>query len=353
VPVSDVDLASRLSFFLWSSIPDDELLALAEKGRLGQPDVLAAQVRRMLADPKAEALVQNFAGQWLHVRNLRGTTPDKNDFPDFDDNLRRAFERELELFMASIVSEDRSVLDLLTADYTFVNDRLARHYGMPHVKGSHFRRVTGIDDYRRGLLGKGGILLVTSHADRTAPVVRGKWILDNLLGAPPPPPPPDVPQLPEPEGAKPLTMRERMAQHRANPVCASCHRAMDPIGLALENFDAVGAWRTHDAGEPIDASGVMGDGTAIDGVAGLRAALLQHPDVFVGTMTEKLLTYALGRGVTHHDMPAVRAIVRDAARKGYRLSALVEGIVQSAPFRKTEASGSTTQAASGLKGASE
>jgi hypothetical protein len=331
--VGDLDLASRLSFFLWSSLPDGELLDLAEAGRLRDEAVRRQQVRRMLADPKSQALVANFAGQWLHVRNLRSATPDKNDFPDFDDNLRRAFERELDLFVGSIVAEDRSVLDLLTADHTFVNERLARHYGIPNISGSHFRRVSGIDANRRGLLGKGGILLVTSHADRTAPVVRGKWILDNLLGSPPPPPPPDVPALPEPQGGAPLTMRERMEQHRANPVCANCHKVMDPLGLALENFDAVGAWRTHEAGEPIDASGHLGDGTRLDGVAGLRAALLKRPEVLAGTMAEKLLTYALGRGLDHHDMPAVRQIVRDAARTGYRFSSLIEGVVNSTPFR--------------------
>jgi hypothetical protein len=329
----NLDLASRLSFFLWSSIPDEELLGLAEAGRLRDRAVVNAQMRRMLRDPRSSALVENFAGQWLHVRNLRSTTPDKNDFPDFDDNLRRSFERELHLFIGSIVDEDRSVLDLLNADHTFVDERLAIHYGLPGITGSHFRRVTGLEDHRRGLLGKGGILLVTSHADRTSPVVRGKWILDNLIGSPPPPPPPDVPALPEPEGQKALTMRARMEQHRANPVCASCHRVMDPLGLALENFDAVGAWRTQDGGEPIDASGQLADGTRVDGVADLRAALLQQPDVFVGTMTEKLLTYALGRRLTPQDMPAVRAIVRDAARDGYRFSALVEGVVASAPFR--------------------
>jgi hypothetical protein len=287
----------------------------------------------MLADPTAGALVTTVAGQCLHVRNPRSATPDKNDVPHFDDTLRRAFGRELDLYVGSIIAEDRSVLDLHTADYTFVNERLARHYGMPNIYGSHFRRVNIVDDSRRGLLGKGGILLVTSHADRTSPVVRGKWILDNLLGAPPPPPPPDVPPLPEPEGAATLTMRERMEQHRANPVCASCHKVMDPLGLALENFDAVGAWRTHEAGEPIDASGRLGDGTALDGVASLRAALLTQPDVLVGTMAEKLLTYALGRGLDPQDQPAVREIVRHSSSQGYRFSSLVDGIVRSVPFR--------------------
>jgi hypothetical protein len=335
--ISDLELASRLSFFIWSSIPDDELLDVASRGRLRDRTVLARQVRRMLADSKSLALTRNFAGQWLHVRNLRSATPDKNDFPDFDDNLRQAFERELDLFFASIVNENRGVLDLLTADYTFVNERLARHYGMDHVYGSHFRRVAGIDENRRGLLGKGGILLVTSHADRTSPVVRGKWILDNLLGSPPAPPPPDVPALPEPKGAQPLTMRERIETHRANPACASCHKVMDPMGLALENFDAVGAWRTHEAGAPIDASGQLGDGTRVDGVASLRAGLLKRPEVVVGTVAEKLLTYALGRGLEDEDMPAVRAIVRQSAVDGYRFSSLIEGVVNSTPFQMRRA----------------
>jgi hypothetical protein len=317
--ISDIELASRLSFFLWSSIPDDVLIETAARGQLGRPDVLEAQVRRMLADPKAEALVDNFAGQWLHVRNLRSATPDSNDFPNFDDNLRLAFERELELFVGSIVREDRSVLDLMTADHTFVNERLAKHYAIPNVYGSHFRRVMLTDEPRKGLLGKGGILLVTSHADRTSPVLRGKWILDNLIGTPPPPPPADVPPFPE-SGATPQTVRARMEAHRASPVCASCHRIMDPIGLALENFDAVGAWRSHEAGSPIDASGELGDGSRVDGVVTLREALLKR-------------TYALGRGLEHHDMPAVRAITRAAARDGYRVSSLIREIVSSTPFR--------------------
>jgi len=331
--VSDLELASRLSFFLWSSIPDDELLSVAESGQLREPKTLAKQIQRMLEDTKADALVENFAGQWLHIRNLRSATPDKNDFPNFDHTLRLAFEKELELFVGSVIREKRSVLDLLTADYTFVNERLALHYGIPNVFGSHFRRVSGIDDTRRGLLGKGGILLVTSHADRTSPVVRGKWILENLLGTPPPPPPPNVPPLSETTGAKPLTMRERMEQHRANPVCASCHKLMDPIGLALENFDAVGAWRTEDNGEHVDTAGQLADGTKIDGVIGLREALLKRPDVFVTTVTEKLLTYALGRGVEPEDMPVVRAIVRQAQPDGYRFVSLIEGVVNSTPFQ--------------------
>jgi len=335
--ISDLELASRLSFFLWSSIPDDELLDVASQGRLRSPGVLEKQVRRMLADPRSQALVSNFAGQWLHVRNLRNTTPDKNDFPDFDDNLRQAFERELDLFVGSIIAEDRSVLDLMTADYTFVNERLAKHYRIPNVYGPHFRKVTLTEDARRGLLGKGGILLVTSHADRTSPVVRGKWILDNLIGTPPPAPPADVPPFPEETPGAPKTVRARMEQHRANPACASCHKVMDPLGLALENFDALGAWRTQEAGSPIDASGELADGTRIDGAVALRESLLQRPDVLVGTMTEKLLTYALGRGLEHHDMPAVRGIARASARDGYRFSSLVRGIVTSVPFQMKRA----------------
>jgi hypothetical protein len=331
--VSDVELASRLSFFLWSSIPDDELLELASRGQLRKPGVLDAQVRRMLADRRSSALVENFAGQWLQIRNLRSTTPDKNDFPNFDDNLRQAFERELDLFFGSIVTEDRNVLDLMTADYTFVNERLAKHYGMPNIYGPQFRRVAVTDDARRGLLGKGGVLLITSHADRTSPVVRGKWILDNIVGTPPPPPPTVVPPFPEDTPGAPTTVRARMERHRASPACAGCHKVMDPLGLALENFDAIGAWRSSEAGVPIDASGELGDGTRIDGVVALRQALMTRPDVLVGTMTEKLMTYALGRRVEPVDMPAVRAIVRQAARDGYRFSSIVRGIVSSVPFQ--------------------
>ena len=337
--VSDVDLASRLSFFLWSSIPDEELLDLATKGQLSKPAVLDAQVGRMLADPRSQALVDNFAGQWLHIRNLRNTTPDKNDFPDFDDNLRQAFERELELFVGSVITEDRSVLDLMTADYTFVNERLAKHYHIPNVYGPDFRRVSLKQDARRGLLGKGGVLTLTSHADRTSPVVRGKWILDNLLGTPPPPAPAVVPPFPEEVPGVPSTVRGRMEQHRSNPACAGCHKVMDPLGLALENFDAVGAWRTRESGIAIDASGELTDGTKIDGVPALRDALVRRPDVLVGTMTEKLMTYGLGRTLEYQDMPAVRAIVRSSARDNYRFSSLVRGIVSSTPFQMRSARG--------------
>jgi mono/diheme cytochrome c family protein len=333
--IDDIDLASRLSFFLWSSIPDDELLDLAASGRLGRPDVLSQQVHRMIEDPRSDAFVANFAGQWLYLRNLPAVVPVQSVFPDFDDTLRQAFRTETELFFGSLLREDRSVLDLLRADYTFLNERLARHYGVPHVKGSHFRRVTfGSDSVRAGLLGHGSLLTVTSYPDRTSPVVRGKWILENLLGTPPPPPLPNVGDLKptNAEGAV-LSMRQRMEQHRRNPVCASCHAMMDPLGLALENFDAVGRWRTlGESAAPIDASGSLPDGTRFQGPAGLREALLQS-DRFVPTVTEKLLTYALGRGLEYYDAPAVRAIVRNAARDEYRFSSLILGVVQSAPFR--------------------
>jgi cytochrome c551/c552 len=332
--VSDLELASRLSFFLWSSIPDDELLKTAEGGRLHDPGVLHAQVRRMLGDARADALVSNFAGQWLYLRNVRGAEPDKNEFPDFDDNLRQSFEHETELFFDSIMREDRSVLDLLTADYTFVNERLARHYGIPGVYGSHFRRVAVPEETRRGLLGQGSILLVTSHADRTSPVVRGKWILDNILGTPPPPPPGAVPPLKEKaDDGLPHSLRERMEDHRSNPACATCHKVMDPIGFSLENFDAVGAWRNREGEAAIDASGQLADGTPVNGVVTLRRAILKRPQIFVGTMTEKMLTYALGRGLMSYDFPVVRQIVRQSERADFRFSSLVLGIVDSTPFQ--------------------
>jgi len=326
------------SFFLWSSIPDEELLDLADAGRLSDPAVLEGQVRRMLADERSLALVENFAGQWLHLRNVRSVQPNSDEFPDFDDNLRQAFRRETELLFDSIIREDRSILDLLRADYTFVNERLARHYGIPDVYGSRFRRVPVTDEARRGLLGQGSILAVTSHAERTSPVLRGKWVLENLLGLPVPPPPPDVPELKGNQaGEAPKTLREQMAEHRANPVCASCHKVMDPVGFALENFDAVGAWRTEEPGGPIDASGQLADGAAIDGVVGLREAILARPDVFAGTLTEKLMIYALGRGVQPADMPVVREVVRTAAADDYRLSTIVQGIVRSMPFTMRQA----------------
>jgi hypothetical protein len=334
--LSDLELASRLSFFLWSSIPDDDLLKVAAENRLQDPAVMEREVRRMLADPKSQRFVTNFAGQWLYLRNLTNHQPNSMMFPDFDDNLRQAFRREAELFFDSIVHEDHSVLDLMTADYTFVNERLARHYGIPNVYGSQFRRVTLTDDARKGLLGKGAILMVTSHATRTSPVVRGKWILDNILNAPPPPPPGNVPPLPETEeSGQVLSMRERMEAHRRNPVCANCHRLFDPIGLAMENFDAVGRWRIRDGGSlgvPIDASGELLDGTKVDGVVSLRRALLRQPELFVDTVVEKMMTFALGRGVAASDMPAVRTIIRDAASREYRFSSLALGIVRSPSF---------------------
>jgi mono/diheme cytochrome c family protein len=337
--ISDLELASRLSFFLWSTIPDDELLRVAASGTLHTPAVLERQVRRMLADEKAEALVTNFAGQWLYLRNLRTLQPNSLEFPDFDDNLRQAFQRETELFFRSVLREDRNVLDLMTANYTFLNERLARHYGVPNIYGSQYRRVTLQDDARRGLLGKGAILMVTSHADRTSPVVRGKWVLDNLLSAPVPPMPNNVPPLNEDpnRGGRILTMRERMEEHRKNPVCAACHKIMDPIGLSMENFDAVGAWRTRDGGtlgSPINASGELLDGTKVDGVSSLRQALLRQPELFVGTVTEKLMIYALGRGLGYYDQPEIRAIVRDAGTQDYRFSSLVLGVINSTAFQK-------------------
>jgi hypothetical protein len=335
--VSDLELASRLSFFLWSSIPDDTLLELAAKNQLSQPAVLEKQVRRMLADTRAEAMVGNFSGQWLHLRNLKTIAPNHDEFPDFDDTLREAFQREAELFFASVMREDRNVIDLLTANYTFVNERLAKHYGVPYVYGSHFRRVTLPDDARRGLLGKGAILMVTSRADRTAPVLRGKWILENVLGTPPPPPLANVPPLVASNAAAPRTLRERMELHRASPTCAGCHKVLDPLGFALENFDGVGAWRSREAGLPIDASGLLADGTKVDGVVALRHALVARSDIFVQTLTEKLMIYALGRGLQSYDMPAVRAIVRQAAKHDYRFSSLVMGIVTSTPFQNRAA----------------
>jgi hypothetical protein len=331
--ITDLELASRLSFFIWSSMPDDELLNLASQNKLSTPAILEKQVRRMLADPKAGALGENFAGQWLQLRNLANVIPDPVEFPNFDDNLRKAFAKETELFFTSIAREDRSILDLLTADYTFVNERLAKHYRIPNVYGSHFRRVPVKDEARRGLLGQGSMLTVTSHSATTSPVLRGKWILENIYGTPPPPPPPNVPSL-EPEGETgPRTIRQQMEVHRNNAACASCHKLMDPIGFALENFDAVGAWRTKDVGAPIDASGQLSDGTEVNGAVTLRQAIVKRSDVFARTLTEKLLTYAVGRGLTYHDMPVVRSIVRNAARQNYKFSSIVLGIVNSAPFQ--------------------
>lgn len=364
--ISDLELASRLSFFLWSSIPDEPLLDAAIQRKLRNPAVLHAQVRRMLADPRSDALVTNFAEQWLHLRNLSSTTPDMRLFPDFDDNLRQAFRKETQLFFGSILREDRSVVDLLSANYTFVNERLAKHYGIPNVYGSRFRRVSfpeqatqaathgagqassagqemlpsagfqpASEDLKRGgLLRQGSILTVTSYATRTSPVIRGKWILDNILGAPPLPPPPFVPSLKEKTGSgKTLSMRDRIAEHRANPACSGCHNIMDPLGFSLENYDAVGRWRTTEDHTSIDASGALPDGSRFDGVSGLQKALLSRPEIFVTTFTEKLLTYALGRGVEYYDAPAVRKVVRDSNGKGFRFSSIITGIAGSTSFQ--------------------
>ena len=336
--VSDIELASRLSFFLWSSIPDEELLAAAEQGKLKTSAALQQQVKRMLKDPRSQALVSNFSGQWLFLRELRNRNPDLLVYPDFDDNLRQSFQRETELLFDAVVHEDRNVFDVLNADYTFVNERLARHYGIPNVYGSDFRRVTLEGATRRGLLGQGSFLTVTSPPNRTSPVTRGSWILENLLGSPPPLPPPNVPPFPENasgQGVAALmtSVRDRMISHRANQPCKGCHQLMDPIGLALENFDGVGRWRTVDSGSKIDASGQLVDGTAIDGVDTLRKALLGRSDAFVQTMTEKLLMYAVGRASHYYDMPAIRAITREAAKNDYRFSSLVVGIVNSEPFQ--------------------
>jgi hypothetical protein len=332
--IPDIQLASRLSFFLWSSIPDDELLDLAGRGELSKPEVIERQAIRMLADPRSRSLVSNFAGQWLHLRNLDSITPDLRLFPDFDDNLRQAFRQETELLFEGVVREDRSVLDLLKSDHTFLNERLARHYGIPHVYGSHFRRVElGDGSMRGGLLRQGSVLTVTSYATRTSPVIRGKWILENILGTPTPPPPANVPALKDNTVSSALSVRERLAQHRADVACAGCHKLMDPVGFSLENFDAVGRWRTFEEGRPVDATGGLPDGTRFEGVTGLERALLKRPELFVGTMTEKLLTFALGRGVESYDAPAIRKIVREARAKDYRFSSLIVGIASSTPFQ--------------------
>ena len=336
--LDDIELASRLSFFLWSSGPDEELLRVAEQGRLHDPVVLEREARRMLADPKTTQLVQNFVGQWLYLRNLRSVVPDAITFPDFDENLRDAFRQETELFVDSLVREDRSVLDLLGADYTFVNERLAAHYGIPNVYGSHFRRVQ-LDpaqaERRGGIFGHGSLLTVTSYPNRTSPVLRGKWMLTNILGTPPPPPPADVPDLPERgEDGRAATVRARLERHRESPACSVCHAPMDPLGLALENYDAVGQWRlTGEAGLPIDASGQLPDGTAFLGPTGLRSLLMERREQFVGTLTEKLLAYALGRGPEYYDRPTIRAIAREADSNNYRWSSIIVGIVKSTPFR--------------------
>jgi mono/diheme cytochrome c family protein len=341
--ISNLELASRLSFFLWSSIPDDELLDVATNAQLNQPATLEKQVRRMLADRKSKALVENFVGQWLLLRNVPALGSDVDKDPDFDEDLRHAMRRETELLVDSVIHEDRPILDLIDADYTFLNERLADHYGIGGVSGVLFRRVSlPAGSVRGGLLGQASILSVTSHGDRTSPVLRGKWIMENLLGTPPPAPPANVPPLPDRKGTKTMTMREQMAEHRANPVCASCHRMMDGLGLALENFDQAGRWRAVDQGAdsrnavfaPIDATGNFPDGEPFDGVLGVRAGVLKRADLFYSTFIEKLLTYAVGRGLEYYDMPAIRAIGRDAETKQYRFSAIVLGIVNSLPFQQ-------------------
>jgi hypothetical protein len=338
--VSDLELASRLSFFLWSSIPDDELLETAIRGELRRPEVLERQVRRMLADPRSYNIASNFAGQWLRVRNLTSVDPNVRLYPDFDDNLRQAFRLETELFVDSVLREDRSVLDLLRADYTFLNERLAKHYGIPFVYGSRFRRVTlGPDSKRGGLLRHGSILAVTSYATRTSPVIRGVWVLNNIFGAPPPPPLPNVPALEESSVAANLPIRQRLSAHRKSPVCATCHQTIDPVGFALENFDAVGRWRDQEGDSgPADVSGALPGVPELRGVAGLEQALLSRPELFAGTLTEKLLTFGLGRGVEYYDAPAIRKILREAQPDGYRFSSLVLGIVRSVPFQMRRSS---------------
>jgi len=332
--ISDLELASRLSFFLWSSIPDEQLLDLAEKGKLREPEILEGQVLRMLDDPRSNSLVTNFADQWLNLRSLRSASADPATFPDFDTNLREALQRETDLWFESMLRENRSALDLLSADYTFVNERLARHYGIPNIYGSRFRRVTLTDENRWGLLGKGSVLMVTSYATRTAPTLRGKWVLENILGDPPPPPPPNVPSLKENEDTKALTMRQRMEQHRSNPACAGCHARMDPLGFALDNFNAIGKWRTvSEANTPIDTSGTLPDGTKFQGPVELRKILMNDSEQFCTTVTEKLLAYALGRGVEYYDEPAVREILRESAPSDYRWSTLILGVVKSRPFQ--------------------
>ena len=333
--IPDLDLATRLSFFLWSSVPDDELLALAEKNELHNPATLERQTRRLLADPRSRALIDNFAEQWLHLRNLASLTPDMRVFPDFDDNLRKSFHTETQLFLDSVLREDRNVLDLLRANYSFLNERLAKHYGIPNIYGSRFRRVDFAPGSERGgLLRQGSILAVTAYPTRTSPVLRGKWILDNILGAPLPPPPPNIPAFKEanPGTTRPLTMRERIAEHRANPTCAACHNLLDPLGFGLENFDAVGRWRSSEYAQPIDASGMLPDGTKFEGPAALQTILLNRPEIFVSTLTEKLLTYSLGRGTEYYDGPALRRIVHSASANDYRFSSIVVGIVNSTPF---------------------
>ena len=346
VRVADLDLASRLSFFLWGTAPDSELMTVASQGRLSAPGMLDKQAKRLLADARSETLATRFASQWLRLNDVDQILPDAILYPYFDRTLGDSLIRETQLFFESIVREDRSVLDLLTADYTYVNERVAKHYGLPNVTGTAFRRVE-VPEYRRGLLGHGSMLLLTSVADRTSPVMRGKWIMEVLLGSPPPPPPPNVPALEETGAAvdgKLLSVRERMEEHRKNPACASCHRVIDPLGLALENFDVTGRWRIKDSGKPVDATGVMYDGTKLDGPASLRAALLSHQDVFLETFTENLMMYALGRRIEYYDMPAIRAIARGAGRNDNRISAFILGIVNSGAFQMTRSDVTETTA---------
>lgn len=332
--INDLELASRLSFFLWSSIPDDELLTAAQRGELRKPEVLAAQTRRMLADPRSQSMVTSFADQWLHLRNLNSVTPELRLFPDFDDNLRQAFRKETEMLFEEVMRENKSVLALLKSDHTWLNERLAVHYGIPHIYGTHFRKVElAPDSHRGGLLRHGSILAVTSYATRTSPVLRGKWVLENILGTPPPPPLPNVPDLKDNTVLETLPVRQRLMQHRADPVCASCHYMIDPPGFALEHYDAVGRWRTREEDQPVDSAGGLPDGSQFDGVAGLEEALLKRPEIFVGTMTEKLLTFALGRGVESYDAPAVRQVVRAAKAEDYHFSTIIVAIVNSAPFQ--------------------
>jgi hypothetical protein len=335
--LGDYELASRLSFFLWGGGPDEELLKVAGQGRLGAPGMLMKQARRMLKDPRADALATRFASQWLRLQDLEHTTPDPILFPYADQTLSVALKRETELFFESLVREDRSLMDFLSADYTFVNERIARHYGIPNVTGQEFQRVT-VPEYRRGILGHGSVLTLTSIADRTSPVMRGKWVMEVLLGSPPPPPPPNVPALEETKGTnasgRTLSVRERMEQHRSNPACNACHRVIDPLGLALENFDATGKWRVKDGGANVDAAGTLYDGSSIDGPAGLRSAVLRRKDAFLLSFTQSLMTYALGRRVEPADMATVRKIIRDAAAQDYRMSAFLQGVIDSPAFQR-------------------
>jgi hypothetical protein len=345
--ITPVEMASRLSFFLWSSVPDEQLLGAAESGALGSPAGFEREVRRMLGDPKAEALISNFFSQWLRLRELAVFDPDVQEFPDFDEDLRLAMRRELELFTGSMLREDRSILDLLGAQDTFVNERLAQHYRIPGVRGQQFRRVTLSDQHRWGLLGKASLLTITSYGNRTSPVLRGRFVLETILGTPPSPPPPNVPSLKENEaGAEPKSVREILEQHRANPTCATCHRVMDPLGFALENFDALGAWRSSDHGAAIDPSGALFDGTPVSGPATLREALMARPDQFTATMAERMLTYAVGRSLTPADMPVVRSVVRDVKAGRYRFSSMVMAVAMSAPFQTRKVGGPPEMSAS-------